>query len=115
MTPWDVLGWMLVGVVASIIAVITVIAISIIVAFIKKVLTPWAKQTILHYRTYKIPPKQGQVWSVRGRTFRIDHISDTCISMRCSNTGWGDKPEDWKNRVSHRSAYLVREATPNNP
>lgn len=106
-SPWTVLGWMLVGVLGII---ATIIAIALICAFWSKIFMPWCRTMKLHLQTRNILPEKGQRWIQNGHhIINITHITDEGrICINSHNAGWSDSPEDWKKRVRSRKLYLLR-------
>lgn len=99
MSPWDILGWMIV------VSIVGPISIALIV-YTQEFLSV----RIRHYRTYRIAPEAGQLWAHGSRNrVTVDRITENGrVVIKTGNASWSDSPEDWKRRASRGDFYLLR-------
>lgn len=103
MSPWDVLGWMLV--IFIFLAVFAEPIVSII-----KALYDLGENYVKHLKTRNILPKEGQIWMQGGSALKIKAAmpgnGDDRIVIKSRYANWDESPEDWKKRVNGRKMYL---------
>lgn len=108
MSPWTILGWILVVVVGAIPALIVLAAIGTIVSWFWNLVINRFK----YFMTRNIPPAKGQLWSQDGKLLRINQFYDNGrFSVCIGNCSWGEDAESWKKRVRNRKLFLVRGET----
>lgn len=106
MSPWDILGWILVIWLGLIFAIkLLIIGLDIFVGVRR-----YLRQYIRHLRTRNTPPAAGQYWCGAGlKTYEVTRVHDNgVIGVRFGNGSWGDTPEQWKRRVRNLNLYLGR-------
>lgn len=113
MNPWDALGWTLLSLLWSGIAIFALTILYTSYRYFKV----WARNRYRHFKTRNIPPAAGQVWDQEGQHLTIERIYKDSgrIAIRTGWAGagssWSDSPEDWRTRVRNRRLFLVREPT----
>ncbi len=104
MSPWEILGWMIVVVIGLLLAIVLI---GIVVSggtYLKGKFT----DRIHYMKTRNIAPAKGQRWKQDGSTLEIIDVYDNGrIGIRSGNASWSDDPEGWKNRVRNRKLRLI--------
>lgn len=103
MSPWEILGWMVVIVVGLVLAVMLLG----ILAGLWKLFKDWADKQRRYLKTRNIAPAKGQRWNQEGTTLTITGIYEGRIGISTGNSSWSDSHEVWKNRVRNRKLYLI--------
>jgi len=104
MSPWDILGWMLIALIAIPFAIVIVALLMALLNATRGVLA----ERIKYYMTRNIPPAEGQLWNQNGSTLKIgDKYDDGRFVVRIGNSSWIETPADWKKRVRNRKLYLI--------
>lgn len=95
MNPWTIIGWVIVGGAALVVALCIGLA----------ALT-WFAKTRMHVRTRRDAPKLGDVWIQDGAPLTIDRIADNGrIVIKSGPASWSDSPEEWRARVRNRKLW----------
>lgn len=111
MSPWDILGWTLVGMV-GLVGLLILAGLSFVAYLLYLHLKSKVVDLVKHYKTRHIPPLPGQVWDQGSSTLRITGVYDNgVIRIKCGNASWGDTPEEWQERMKGRRMHLVRGPT----
>lgn len=117
MKPWDIIGWLVLGV------IILLVLLQVLGWVIPLVLRVWEKAATWHKhkRDRLVPPAPGQVWLENdGRystLFTIVEVAErgVCMEARYVDTSVSgmvsrvmDPHEDWPKRVDYRKLYLIK-------
>jgi hypothetical protein len=104
MNPWNILGWLLVIIVAIPVAFIMLGLIAGFFKLFKGSFDKWLK----YYLTRKVKPQEGQLWQQGDSLLRIGRVHDDgSFTIRSGNASWNETPENWKKRVKNRKLYLI--------
>jgi hypothetical protein len=102
MSPWTIIGWLLVAA-----ACVPLLAVAV-----KLVAIPWRYAvTIARYlRTRNDAPAEGQRWQQGDRTLTVKRITDEgrIVLSTGGCASWSDSPEEWRSRVRERKMWRVR-------
>ena len=102
MKPWDIIGWLVIGAIATgIIGPLTIRAIRSLLS------------TIAWLSSRRIAPRAGQVWIQDGNRLEILEILDNGrVIIRSGCASWGDSPGEWRSRVGSRKLFLEKPEEP---
>lgn len=100
MTPWDVLGWLLVALIFFTFFFKPLLA--IVLATIE-----WLREYYKYFITRNVKPEKGQIWS----SFSIKGMHVWGMSCSLDSLGRMTIPvmnEDWKRFIRRKKAYYIR-------
>lgn len=101
MKPWDIIGWMILGVIGLVVLALLALVVMWIIGE--------SARMVLHLRTRNTPPAEGQVWNQGGDRLHIRRVTETGgVWVDCGSTSWGDSSEGWKLRVRSRKLFLEK-------
>lgn len=101
MNPWNILGWLIITILAFIIFFTTVVPVAILILGKIKHWQQRRKQA-------SIPPLVGQVWDQDGSRLRITDIYESGrIGIKSGSASWSDSPEDFAQRRIARKLLLI--------
>ncbi len=102
MSPWDIVGWLLV--------VILLYKMAPEAKALWCVVFLWQYNCRRYLRTRNTPPAVGQVWRQDGDTFlRVtDILSNGRICISCGASSWSSTNEEWMATVRLRKLILIR-------
>lgn len=114
MDPWNILGWMLVGMFGLILFIPALKALVVIIEFIgdafgygHRLLQGLWK----HFRTRNIKPQEGDSWRYYPYGlfdyYTVKKVTDEgVVGIRSKSASWGMKPSGWTKAVKNRRMYL---------
>ena len=99
MLPWEIIGWMILGVVALVVAVLgATFAIGFYLGLRER------------QRALNTEPAAGQNWDQDGKLLHIYDVLGGRVYVRTANASWSESIEEWKGRVRNRHLTLKEAA-----
>lgn len=97
MNPWDIIGW-------GVIALMALCVARIGYGYIKLKAGRWLR----YMRSRNTKPAKGQLWNQNGTILEIgDRYPAGHFTIKAGNATWGERDEEWENRVRNRKLFLV--------
>ena len=95
MLPWEIIGWMIIGVVALVVAILgATVAIGFYLGLRGR------------QRALNTEPAAGQNWDQDGKVLCIYYVRDGRVHVRTANASWSESIDEWKGRVRNRHLTL---------
>lgn len=99
LSPWTIIGWLVVGLVA--------LCVAGILFGISRLAMGRLSARVRSRRMLDVAPAAGQRWAQGDSTLTITRIVDNGrICMTTGAASWSDSPGEWRERVKDRNLYL---------